>query len=161
MAPGPARDVEERAIDLLRFKPENLFAIGARLTQDRFDRWLQEKDSGLNSNVRYIHNKFMLIDPLSSAPIVVAGSANFSKASSDTNDENMLVIRGNQRVSDVYLGEFMRLFAHHAFREFVERTAATVATAAPKHLSLGDWWRDYFGDSSRARQRRLFAGVSD
>jgi phosphatidylserine/phosphatidylglycerophosphate/cardiolipin synthase-like enzyme len=160
MAPGPLRTAEEAKIDQLRFMPENLFAIGSRLTQDRFDRWVAESNSGLNRNVMYIHNKFMLVDPLSSSPIVVAGSANFSTASSDTNDENMLVIRNNRRVADIYLGEFMRLYAHHAFREFVERTAATPTTATPKHLELGDWWRDYFGQTSRSRQRQLFAGVS-
>ena len=41
MAAGPERDAAERAIDLLRFREENLFAIGSRLTQDRFDRWLR------------------------------------------------------------------------------------------------------------------------
>jgi phosphatidylserine/phosphatidylglycerophosphate/cardiolipin synthase-like enzyme len=161
MEAGPARDAEERRIDELRFMEENLFAIGSMLTQDRFDRWLKERLSGLNSNVRYIHNKFLLVDPLSSSPIVVAGSANFSEASSDTNDENMLVIRGNDRVADIYLGEFMRLYAHHAFREFVERTGDDVSTASLRHLSLDDWWGKYFGETSQARQRRLFAGVTD
>ena len=157
---GPARDAEEAAIDQLRFQEENLFAIGSRLTQDRFDRWVAESDSGLNSNVKYIHNKFMLIDPLSSSPVVVAGSANFSEASSDTNDENMLVIRDNTRVADIYLGEFMRLYSHHAFREFLEREGASSNVASPKHLSLDEWWRDYFGSTSRARQRRLFSGAT-
>jgi phosphatidylserine/phosphatidylglycerophosphate/cardiolipin synthase-like enzyme len=160
MARGPERDAAEAEIDQLRFQEENLFAIGSRLTQDRFDRWLAESDSGLNSNVKYVHNKFMLIDPLSSSPVVVAGSANFSDASSDTNDENMLVIRDNTRVADIYLGEFMRLYAHHAFREFLEREGATSTTATPRHLSLGEWWRAYFGDSSQARQRRLFSGAT-
>ena len=160
MARGAARDAEEAAIDQLRFQEENLFAIGSRLTQDRFDRWVAESDSGLNSNVRYIHNKFMLIDPLSSSPVVVAGSANFSEASSDTNDENMLVIRDNTRVADIYLGEFMRLYSHHAFREFLERSGVSSNAASPKHLSLGEWWRDYFGSTSRARQRRLFSGAA-
>ena len=126
MAPGPDRDAAERAIDELRFQVENLFAIGSRLTQDRFDRWLREELTDLNSNVRYIHNKFMLVDPLSSSPIVVAGSANFSKASSDENDENMLVIRDDTRVADIYLGEFMRLYTHHAFREFVENAGGNL-----------------------------------
>ena len=40
---------------------------------------------------RYIHNKFMLVDPLSDDPLVVTGSANFSRPSQRTNDENMLV----------------------------------------------------------------------
>jgi len=161
MKAGPERDAAERAIDELRFRKANLFAIGSRLTRDRFDRWLREELTNLNVNVQYIHNKFMLVDPLSSSPIVVAGSANFSEASSNTNDENMLVIRDNTRVADIYLGEFMRLYAHHAFREYVERIGTDVSSTSPRHLTLDDWWPKYFGDTSQARQRRLFAGVSD
>jgi phosphatidylserine/phosphatidylglycerophosphate/cardiolipin synthase-like enzyme len=59
----------------------------------------------------------MLVDPLGSEPVVVVGSANFSKALTDTNDENMIAIKGNSAVADIYLGEFMRLFSHYAFRE--------------------------------------------
>jgi hypothetical protein len=58
----------------------------------------------------------MLLDPLSDDPIVITGSANFSEASTTANDENMLVIRCDSRVADIYLGEFMRLFTHFRFR---------------------------------------------
>ena len=44
----------------------------------------------LNQHVSYIHSKFLLIDPLGKDPIVVTGSANFSKASTNDNDENMI-----------------------------------------------------------------------
>jgi hypothetical protein len=36
-----------------------------------------------------------------------------------------------------------------------------VSSTSPRHLTLDDWWPKYFGDTSQARQRRLFAGVSD
>ena len=88
-----ARAAEEEEIRRLRSDEANLFAIGSRLTSMRFDRWLEEQLTDLNSHVRYIHNKFMLIDPLSDDPIVIGGSANFSAASTENNDENMLVIR--------------------------------------------------------------------
>lgn len=58
----------------------------------------------------------MLLDPLSDDPIVVTGSPNFSDASTRRNDKNMLVIRGDTRVADIYLGKFMRLFNHFYFR---------------------------------------------
>src|SRR5215207_3937874 len=103
----------------------------------------------------------MLIDPLSDDPIVITGSANFSESSTTENDENMLLIRGDTRVADIYLGEFMRLYAHHAFREYVERIGGTISSTSPRDLTLDDWWPKYFGDTSQARQRRLFAGVSD
>lgn len=74
----------------------------------------------INSHVGYIHSKFLLRDPLGHDPIVVTGSANFSVASTNANDENMIVIRGNKRVADIYFTEFNRLFNHYYFRAVVE-----------------------------------------
>ncbi|WP_261362034.1 phospholipase D-like domain-containing protein [Bremerella sp. TYQ1] len=158
MKKGPQRGAEEAKISALRRMKENRFAIGSKLTRSKFDRWLSEKDSGLNRNVRYIHNKFILIDPLTSSPIVIAGSANFSEASSTKNDENMLIVRNNNRVADIYLGEFMRLYNHHAFREFLEGVDASKLGTKPNHLRTDEWWKGYFGDTARSRQRQFFAG---
>jgi hypothetical protein len=87
-------------------------------------------------------------DPLGADPIVVAGSANFSEAST-----NVLVIRGNTRVADIYLGEYMRLWNHYAFREWASSQADPADTAF-KHLDITDGWTaEYFGDTDRSRQR--------
>ncbi len=157
MRAGPKKDEEIDAIKKLRFMDENLFAIGSHFRANKFDTWLAERLTGLNSHVRYVHNKFMLIDPLSDDPLVIGGSANFSDASTKKNDENMLLIRGNKRVADVYLGEFMRLYSHHAFREFVNRRGSI----GPRlnHLRTDDWWKAYFGRGNRSRRRAFFAGV--
>jgi phosphatidylserine/phosphatidylglycerophosphate/cardiolipin synthase-like enzyme len=152
-----AREEEEEKIRRLRFDEANLFAIGSMLTSARFDRWLEEKLTGLNSHVRYIHNKFMLIDPLSDDPIVIGGSANFSAASTEHNDENMLIIRGNTRVADIYLGEFMRLYSHHAFREFAE--SRREPNPKLNFLRVDDWWTKHFGNTSQSRRRTYFAGT--
>jgi phosphatidylserine/phosphatidylglycerophosphate/cardiolipin synthase-like enzyme len=154
MKEGPAKKKEEREIQQLRNMPENTFAIGDFIRSTAIDGWLKERLSGLNSNVRYVHNKFMLVDPLSDDPIVVAGSANFSDASTSDNDENMIITRGNQRVADIYFGEFMRLYSHHAFRESLKWRDPK---DPPKPLELGDWWRDYFGKTERSVRRRYFA----
>src|SRR5262249_46352390 len=101
---GPTRtkqqkSVNEAAIIKLRKMKANKFAIGSRLGKGAFNHWLVEQLSGLNVNVRYLHTKYMLIDPLGVTPLVVSGSANFSEASTTNNDENMLIIRGNPRVA--------------------------------------------------------------
>ena len=101
--------------------PENVFAVGEFIRTNKIDGWVKERLTGLNTNVRFVHNKFLLVDPLTDDPVVVAGSANFSEASTIDNDENMVITRGNRRVADIYLGEFMRLYSHHAFREFLQR----------------------------------------
>jgi phosphatidylserine/phosphatidylglycerophosphate/cardiolipin synthase-like enzyme len=144
----------------IRKQVENRIAVGNKISTNAFDRWLSEKLTGLNSHVRFIHTKFMLINPLSDDPIVVTGSANFSEASTDSNDENMLVIRGDVRVADIYLGEYMRLWNHYAFREWV---AAGAPGGSPefKHLDIQDtWWKKYFGDTAQSRQRVYFSGVA-
>lgn len=145
---------EERKIDALRAMQENTFAIGEFIRTNEVEGWLKERLTGLNTNVRYVHNKFMLIDPLSDDPIVVAGSANFSEASTNRNDENMVITRGNTRVADIYLGEFMRLYSHHAFRESLKRRNRD---EPPKPLRTDDWWRDYFGATERSTRRAFFA----
>jgi phosphatidylserine/phosphatidylglycerophosphate/cardiolipin synthase-like enzyme len=154
MAAGPERDAEEQRIQDLRNMPENVFAIGGFIRTNEIDGWVQEHLTSLNSHVRYIHDKFMLIDPLSEDPIVVAGSANFSDASTRRNDENMVITRGNKRVADIYLGEFMRLYSHHAFRESLQWRDPD---DPPKPLRTDDWWRDYFGNTPRSTRRKFFA----
>ncbi|WBU51855.1 phospholipase D-like domain-containing protein [Paracoccus sp. SCSIO 75233] len=151
------REAEERRIRLLRFQEENLFGIGSHLRKDRLGTWLAERLTGLNSHVRYVHNKFMLIDPLSDDPLIVAGSANFSAASTTKNDENMLLIRGNTRVADIYLGEYMRLYNHHAFRDFLNRRG-NAATLRLNHLREDDWWTKHFDDVDMSRRRCYFSG---
>ena len=154
MRSGPERDAEEAKIQALRNMPENLFAIGDFVRTNEIDGWVKERLSGLNSHVRYMHNKFMLIDPLTDDPIVVAGSANFSDASTRRNDENMVITRGNKRVADIYLGEFMRLYTHHAFRESLQWRSID---DPPKPLRTDAWWQDYFGPTVRSTRRKYFA----
>lgn len=154
MKDGPEKDAEEQRIQDLRDMPENVFAIGSFIRTNEIDGWAEERLTGLNSHVRFIHNKFMLVDPLGDDPIVVSGSANFSDASTLRNDENMVIIRGNKRVADIYLGEFMRLYSHHAFRESLQWRKSD---APPKPLRTDDWWRDYFGTTPRSTRRKFFA----
>jgi hypothetical protein len=160
-AAGPGKPdrvkAENAAIRKLRFQKENLFAIGSTIGKNELGGWAEEKLSGLNSHVNFIHNKFMVIDPLSDDPIVIGGSANFSNASTTENDENMIAIRGNTRVADIYLGEFMRLYSHHAFREFVNQRG----TPELNHLRTDDWWKVHFGDTSQARRRVYFSGAAE
>lgn len=158
LGPGVKKDKKEaetqKMIDLARMK-ENRIAIGNRLNLTAFDGWLKETLTGLNEHVRFIHTKYMLINPLGDDPIVITGSANFSAASSNDNDENMLVIRGDQRVADIYLGEYMRLWNHYAFRQWADSAAAK--DKRPKFLRPDDsWTQRYFQDTDQGRQRALF-----
>lgn len=163
LAPGvpkAKRAAAEAEMLTLRRQVENRFTVGNLLSTNKFDRWVREVLPGLNTHVRFIHTKFAIIDPLGRSPVVISGSANFSESSTTENDENMLVIRGNRRVADIYLGEYMRLWSHYAFREWAAAQDDPADTKF-KFLDVSNtWWRGYFGNSARSRQRAYFSGVA-
>ena len=137
-----------------------IFAAGAYLAEGALANFLEERSNPLNSN-RYIHNKFMLVDPLSDDPLVVTGSANFSRPSQRKNDENMLVIRGNKRVADIYFGEFMRVFDHH-YARYIVRVLTQEGRSDPEAGYLkektADWLPSHFNAASyKAKRRKYFA----
>jgi phosphatidylserine/phosphatidylglycerophosphate/cardiolipin synthase-like enzyme len=103
----------------------NVYKAWGSFLREPLYQWARETNAGalgLNQHVSYIHSKFLLMDPLSKDPVVVTGSANFSTASTNSNDENMIAIRGDQRVADIYFTEFNRLFYHYYFRSVQEQT---------------------------------------
>jgi phosphatidylserine/phosphatidylglycerophosphate/cardiolipin synthase-like enzyme len=138
-----------------------LFAAGGYLGENSLVNFLGERGNPLNRN-DYIHTKFMLVDPLAKDPLVVTGSANFSRPSQRINDENMLVIRGDTRVADIYFGEFMRIFDHHYARYLVRKlTAAGRSDPNAGYLKeqADDWVPTHFDPKSyKAKRRRYFVG---
>jgi phosphatidylserine/phosphatidylglycerophosphate/cardiolipin synthase-like enzyme len=153
-------------IETIRRHPNIGMALGNRIFVDWVDGWMQEP-SAIGVNVNWVHTKFMLIDPLGAKPVTLTGSANWSQASVNVNDEHLVVIRGDRRVADIYFGEFMRIFAHHRFRESVKRHveqfgADAFDTWKPQDLfeDSKDWVPKHFATGSEHDiKRRYFAGA--
>lgn len=160
-------------IESLRRDQDNRIAVGSVMKDTRnrkddqsneqsgeiLDRWNYEKTTDLNTHVRFIHTKYLLVDPLGKTPLVITGSANFSEASTRNNDENMLLIQGDTRVADIYLGEFMRLFNHFYTRYWMQ-VNRTAETAPSRYLVPDDSWTAeyYVKDSPKAKERLYFSG---
>jgi phosphatidylserine/phosphatidylglycerophosphate/cardiolipin synthase-like enzyme len=56
-----------------------------------------------------LHDKFMVIDPGGTDPVVVTGSMNWSASGANTNDENTLIIHDAETAA-AYLGAFQALY---------------------------------------------------
>jgi phosphatidylserine/phosphatidylglycerophosphate/cardiolipin synthase-like enzyme len=153
-------ETEDEDMEKLRSWKFNRISIGNVLGENKFEQWLAETLTGFNRHVKYIHTKYMLIDPLSDDPLIITGSANFSDASTKLNDENMLVIRGDTRVADIYLTEFMRLFTHFYFRTIVKGIGPAALDPAAGHLKEDDSWLlpYYQDDNPKCKERLYFAG---
>lgn len=151
----------------------NVYQAWGSYLRDNLYRWTREVNAGilkLNRHVAYIHSKFLLKDPLGADPIVITGSANFSNDSTDGNDENMIIIRGNGRVADIYFTEFNRLFFHYYFRSVHQaiqrRAASTGNAAADEKASLflsetDEWLGKYKPGSLRAKRVGMFTVMAN
>ena len=150
-------EAEATRIDQVR---NTVIAVGAKLEAGDIENFIGEKLSGFNKN-QYIHDKFMLVDPLGDDPAVATGTANFSGPSQYANDENMVVIRGNTRVADIYFGEFMRIFDHLYSRYIVEKMKKA-GTSDPEAGFLKEdarqWVPQHFRKGRKELRRRYFMG---
>ena len=151
-----ATDVENQ-IDHIK---NTVIAAGAKLEKGDMENFLGESLTGFNRNL-YIHDKFMLVDPLGDDPVVATGSANFSGASQSANDENMVVIRGSTRVGDIYFGEFMRIF-DHLYSRYIVAKIKKAGTNDPNAGFLKedskDWVPQHFTKGRKDLRRRYFMG---
>lgn len=104
-----------------------------------------------------IHHKFIIIDAETDHPIVYTGSANMSKASEHSNDENLLEIKGDTDLAKVYLAEFMRLYEHYRAR--ANAIAVKENKKKAKDLRLyehfSDWGQKYFKNGTSEQRARL------
>ena len=157
---GNKKQVEKisAAVRDIRTTEAGRVAIGAYLRGNALDQFLVERSNTLAKHVQFIHTKFMLVNPLGTQPLVITGSANFSLASCTQNDENMLVVAGDDGLADIYLGAFMRSYSHYAFRDAVESARKAGRPFEPKPLNEDrSWALDHYGSGFRSRQRRYFA----
>jgi phosphatidylserine/phosphatidylglycerophosphate/cardiolipin synthase-like enzyme len=143
----------------------NVYEAFGSYIKDPLYQWTKEANTQLlklNQHVLYIHSKFLIVDPFGNEPIVVTGSANFSIASTTENDENMIIIKGNKRVADIYFTEFNRLFNHYYFRSIYEgHHSQASATEDSLFLAPNDsWLSKYKPGSLRYKRVMLFRKIS-
>jgi phosphatidylserine/phosphatidylglycerophosphate/cardiolipin synthase-like enzyme len=140
----------------------NVYKAWGSFIEEAVYQWARETNTRvlqLSHHVSYIHSKFLLMDPLSTDPVVVTGSANFSRASTTDNDENMLIIRGNQRVADIYFTEFNRLFNHYYFRSVLDNDRRHDRDAQRSTLFLDEtsaWLNKYAPGKLRAKRVEIY-----
>ena len=128
-------------------------AVGACIDHP-VDQWVKERSAGalFYGGTDYVHNKLLIVDPLGASPIIVSGSANLSESSTDKNDENMLVIKGGdfKREADIYFTEFVRLFDHFQFRDWINTDPQDFKPFLEEKPAPNGWtWVDKYFDNPK------------
>ena len=133
----------------------DLMITAGAILKTPVEQWVKEisAKATTGAGILYVHNKFFLIDPLEAAPVVVTGSANFSKSSITSNDENTLIIKGDRRVADIYLTEFSRMFEHFWPRYLYNLPPTAAGFSKPLDESY-TWHLDYYNTEKMGYKRK-------
>jgi phosphatidylserine/phosphatidylglycerophosphate/cardiolipin synthase-like enzyme len=103
-----------------------------------------------------IHDKIVVIDPMSPDCVVIFGSHNLGYRASYNNDENLVIIQGHQPLAAAYATHVMDVYDHYRWRF----TLKTQKTKAFTGLDATPGWQDkYFKPTSAAqREARFWTG---
>jgi phosphatidylserine/phosphatidylglycerophosphate/cardiolipin synthase-like enzyme len=113
-----------------------------------------------------VHDKVLVIDPLSPDCTVVLGSHNLGYKASYSNDENLLVVVGARELAEAYAVHVLDVYDHYRFRAVrAERVAsgdaAGDAGAFSGFLQTTDRWQDRYLDGAKGALTRYFATPSN
>ncbi|MGZ6004500.1 MAG: phospholipase D-like domain-containing protein [Caulobacteraceae bacterium] len=67
-----------------------------------------------------VHSKTIVVDPFSPNCAVITGSHNFSPSASKSNDENLVIIRGDQALARAYAVHISGVYDAYAWRAFLD-----------------------------------------
>ena len=126
--------------------------VAASAVNDQFAYWQKEllKTQGAHA---IIHDKIVVIDPFSPNCVVITGSHNLGYKASYCNDENMVIVKGNEPLAAAYATHILDVYDHYRWRFQLE------ARTGDRNTFFGlvendSWQKKYF--SSKKNQLRQF-----
>jgi phosphatidylserine/phosphatidylglycerophosphate/cardiolipin synthase-like enzyme len=106
----------------------------------------------LSAGFAIIHDKIVVIDPFSPDCVVITGSHNLGFKASYANDDNLIIVQGNQPLAEAYAIHVLDVFEHYRFRAVLEqRERDRIAAGGPAEdpnaaqegfLASDDSWQD-------------------
>ncbi|HXH38704.1 MAG TPA: phospholipase D-like domain-containing protein [Thermoanaerobaculia bacterium] len=138
----PSSDVQ-----LVHRPGEPPVVVQASAIKDEFHSWEKELLSAGNA---IIHDKIVVVDPLSDDCVVIMGSHNLGYKASYSNDENLLIIRGNRSLAEAYAVHVLDVYDHYRFRYLIQQQESKFAG-----FLQGDdqWQKPYFSGPQRAETK--------
>jgi phosphatidylserine/phosphatidylglycerophosphate/cardiolipin synthase-like enzyme len=87
-----------------------------------------------------IHSKVVIADPFGDHPVVVTGSHNLGMKASRENDDNLVIIEGNNALAQAYALNIIAIFQEYRWRQYVNAHAAD--PSAWHGLQDNDTWQN-------------------
>jgi phosphatidylserine/phosphatidylglycerophosphate/cardiolipin synthase-like enzyme len=84
--------------------------------KDTFHDWATEI---LGQGV-HIHSKVIVLDPFGDNPVVMTGSHNLGFKASSANDDNLMIVEGNQALAASYAANIIAIYQAYRWNSYVE-----------------------------------------
>jgi hypothetical protein len=132
------------------FDPANVvyadFDVVLPAAIDTATSWFVRELRKLRQAFAMVHSKVVLIDPLSENPVLITGSHNLGIKASDTNDENLLIIRDAPGLASAYATNIMAVYNQYRWRfNRVHRVSSTSWDG----LKDNEYWQPWLWDDPK------------
>jgi phosphatidylserine/phosphatidylglycerophosphate/cardiolipin synthase-like enzyme len=104
-----------------------------------------------------IHDKLLVIDPLSDNCTVVLGSHNLGFKASYSNDENMVIIQGHKPLAEAYAVHILDVYDHYRFRAVEAELEREHKKGWSGFLETDDSWLNPYLDGRKGSLMAYFA----
>lgn len=132
---------------------DNDSVVSASGVTTQFAYWQKELLKLPNAHA-IIHDKIVVIDPMTPNCVVITGSHNQGFRASYANDENFIIVKGHQQLAAAYATHVMDVYDHYRWRFTLKTTPAKDAFSG---LDPTPKWQDgYYLPNSDARREALF-----
>jgi phosphatidylserine/phosphatidylglycerophosphate/cardiolipin synthase-like enzyme len=104
-----------------------------------------------------IHDKIVVIDPRLPTCSVILGSHNLGFKASYSNDENMLIVSGDQELAAAYAVHILDVFDHYRFRAVEAELKDKGKQGWSGFLETDDTWQDDYVSGKKGALGKYFA----
>lgn len=141
------------------FRDANVEVVRASRIDDRaiLQDFGMEQLTAKGSVGAIIHDKVMVIDPLSPDCTVVLGSHNLGFKASYSNDENMVIVTGDRALAEAYAVHILDVYDHYRFRAIQSEREAQGKKGWSGFLDGDDRWQDNYANGKKGAVMRYFA----
>jgi phosphatidylserine/phosphatidylglycerophosphate/cardiolipin synthase-like enzyme len=152
-------EIEEEGDSPTTFTDENVSIVRASKIDDRaiLGDFGAEQLTAKNGIGAIIHDKLVVIDPRSPDCAVVLGSHNCGFKASYSNDENMLIVTGDQELAAAYAVHILDVYDHYRFRAIETERRKAGKKGWSGFLEIDEKWQKGYIDGTKGGVMRYFA----
>jgi phosphatidylserine/phosphatidylglycerophosphate/cardiolipin synthase-like enzyme len=118
--------------------------------------WWQRELKNTGKFMIAVHSKVIVIDPAGKNPVVMTGSHNFSDRASTKNDDNLVIIQGDNRLALTYAARVVSIYGTYRWQAWRNSPEGKKDKGLKRS---DDWLKNRIGQGWAETETRFWLGV--